>query len=73
MRFRVDMVSLPIEFYDEDCAEDAEQQFVDYIRDNVTTAWVEAVEDAPAEQGESAGTSANTGSTQAGVPASAHA
>jgi hypothetical protein len=50
------MVSIPIEFYDEDCADDAEQQFVDYIRDNITTAWVEAVEDAPADSEESAGT-----------------
>ena len=58
MLFRVDMVSIPTEFYDEDCADDAEERFVYFIRENITTAWVEAVEEAPAGQKESAGTDA---------------
>lgn len=56
MLFRVDMVQIPTEFYDEDDASDAEERFVDYIRENITTAWVEAVKDAPADSEESAGT-----------------
>ena len=56
MRFRVDMVSIPTEFYDEAEASDAEERFVDYIRENITTAWVEAVADAPADSDESANT-----------------
>jgi hypothetical protein len=59
MRYIVDMVSIPTEIYDEDCASDAEERFVDYIRENITTAWVEAVEDAPQNTKEKTGTSSN--------------
>ena len=52
MFFRVDMVSIPTEFYDEDCADDAEERFVEFIRENITTAWVEAVEERPQDTNE---------------------
>jgi hypothetical protein len=54
------MVQIPTEFYDEDDASDAEERFVDYIRENITTSWVEAVEDAPQKSVEEPETADNT-------------